>query len=802
MIKKVLHLIAVFLLPVALLSQHTVSGKVVEENSGTPVGYASIRIFKTADSTLVTGAISDEAGQFLASTPSGVYYAVVDFIGFSPFRTADFTLSGQRSSFQLGTLKISSAGHALDEVVIQAEKSTMELSLDKKVFNVGKDLGNAGGSASEILSNIPSVSVDQDGNVKLRGNDNVRILIDGKPSGLVSFKGSAGLQQLQGSMIEKVEIITNPSARYEAEGMSGIINIVLKKEKRQGFNGAFEVLAGYYQNLGLAANVNYRHRKVNFFVNYGVGYRNLPGVGALYQELYSNDTTFILQQDSGSKTIGWSNNIKGGVDFFLNSHNTLTASYLLRRTDYLRTNDITYQDFIGNRDNPVAITTRNQREIEDEPNSEYALNWKKTFAREGHEIIADARFLDYWEHSDQTFMQESHFPDGSANEANSVLQKSLNDEYEKQYLLQLDYIHPFGKDGKVEVGARSSFRDMINDYGVDERLPSGLFVPLDSLTNYFIYNENIVAGYGIVGNKYKRISWQTGLRAEYTDVKTTLRETNQENPRDYLNFFPSVHFTYQLPKEHALQLSFSRRVRRPRYNDLRPFVTFMDSRNYWSGNPDLNPEFTNAFEVGHIKHFEKGSLSSSAYFRHTDGKVERIRRVDEQGFSSTRPENLLDENAFGLEFVGQYSPAKWWKMDLNFNFFRSITDGSNINTDYTSDTYSWFTRHTSRFSLPRTVDIQVRGNYEAPQQTPQGRRKAVYFIDFGVNKDVFHEKGTLTLSISDVLNSRRWQNVTEGPNFYASSVWQGRKRQINLTLNYRLNQSKPTPKTGPGGEEG
>ena len=780
----------------------TIAGKVMEASTSTPLAYASIRVFNSSDSALVTGAVTNEKGLFSMTTNFGRYYAIIDFIGFKPQYLPVFTLDKSKPSVDLGVVLLASSENALNEVVIQAEKSTMELTLDKRVFNVGKDLSNAGGSASDILGNIPSVSVDQDGNVKLRGSDNVRILVDGKPSGFVSFKGGAGLQQLQGSMIEKVEIITNPSARYEAEGMSGIINIILKKEKREGFNGSFEVVAGQPDNYGLAANVNYRHRKLNFFINYGIGWRDQPGRGSLYQEVYSHDTTFILEQNSESHTKGWSNNIKGGLDFFFNPKNTLTASYLLRRTDFQRLNDITYNDFLFNTGNPTTVTNRNQNEIEDEPNSEYALTWKKTFTRQGHELTADARFLDYWEHSDQTFTQIGSYADGSANEQNTMVQKSLNDEYEKQYLLQLDYVRPVGKDGKVEMGMRSSFRDMINDYGVTGQDQSGSWAPLDSLTNYFIYNENIIAGYGIYGNKIKRFSYQLGLRGEYTDVKTTLRKTNEVHPRNYANLFPSVHLTYQLARQNALQVSYSRRVRRPRYNDLSPFTTFSDNRNYWSGNPDLNPEFTNAFELGHIKYFEKGSFSSSAYYRHTYGKIERIRRVDANGYSSTRPENLVGEDAFGLEFTGQYNLVKWWKVDLNFNFFRSITDGSNINAAYGSDTYSWSARQTSRFSLPKDIDIQVRGNYEAPQQTPQGSREAMYYLDLGANKDVLKGKGTITLSVSDVFNTRRWRNTTEGDNFYARGTYQWRRRQINLTFNYRLNQNKLAGKPSGAGDEG
>ena len=765
------------------------TGKIIDSQTSTPLSYASVRVLKNSDSTLLSGNITGENGAFSVETPFGQAYAVVEFIGYKPLKLAAFTLSKEHATHDLGVIKLSSTATTLNEVVVQAEKSTMELSLDKKIFNVGKDLSNAGGSATDILSNIPSVSVDVEGNVKLRGSENVRILIDGKPSGLVSFKGSAGLRQLQGSMIEKVEVITNPSARYEAEGMSGIINIVLKKEQKQGLNGSFELITGYPMNNGVAANMNYRHKKVNFFINYGIAYRRQPGIGSQYQEVYAHDTTFITQMDRAGNVTGFANNIKGGIDYFINPKNTLTAFYLLRRTDVRRITDLTYKDYLFKTDNLTLRTERQQDETETEPNSEYALTYKKTFDKKGQELVADFRILDYWERSDQIFTQNAFLADGSVNATNTKIQKSLNDEFEKQYMFQLDYVQPIGKEGKFETGLRSSFRDMINDYTVTEKDKTGNFATLPGLDNYFIYDENIHAVYAILGNKQGNflINLVFGRNNRY---KNDALQTNETYPRQYANLFPSAHFTYKLPKENAIQLSYSRRLRRPQYNELSPFVTFSDNRNFFSGNPSLNPEYSHAFDLGHIKYFEKGSLTSSIYYRHTTDKIQNIRRVDNLGFATSLPENLLVEDAFGAEFTSQYTLVKWWKLDFNFNFFRAITDGSNIDALYKSDTYSWFVRQTSKFSLPHAIDLQVRGNYEAPQKLPQGERKSLYYIDLGMNKDILKGNGTLTLNVSDLFNSRKNRFITEGANFYTSGYFQGRRRQTNLTFIYRLNQGK------------
>lgn len=795
-------------MPASAQSPGEVKGKILDSLSSAPVSFATIRIFSSDEKQLIAGDISHDAGDFSVAVPYGKYYAEIDFMGYESKRTANFTVSNDNRIHDLGTIRLATSVSTLEEVVVQAEKSTMELSLDKKVFNVGKDLANAGGSANDILMNIPSVSVDPEGTVKLRGSDNVRILIDGKPSGLVSFKGGSGLQQLQASMIERVEVITNPSARYEAEGMAGIINIVLKKERNQGFNGSFEVITGHPTNLGGAANLNYRHRKINFFINYSIAFREQPGDGRLYQEVYDmdkasdgsvhrGDTTFILKQNTNGLITGFNTNIRGGLDYYFNEKNILTVSYLYRRSNASRITDIRYDDYLFDESNTVGFTKRRQDEDEVEPNSEYSLIYKKAYEQKGHELTGEIKFLDNWESSDQWFMQDKFATDGLIQ--SSTLERSVNDEFEKQWLFQLDYIRPLGKEGKVELGARSSFRDMVNDYIVTRRNEQGEFEPITDLNNIdldnvFVYDENIHAVYGILGNKTKKFSYQAGLRAEWTDVKTTLKETGDENPRKYANLFPSAHLTYDLPKENAIQVSYSRRVRRPFYNDLSPFMTFSDSRNYFSGNPDLNPEFSNVYELGHIKYFEKGSFSSSVYYRDTEDKIDRIRTVNEEGNSVTLPQNLLSEQATGIEFSSTYSPTSWWKLDFNFNFFHADIDGSNIIETYKASTNSWFVRQTSRFTLAKSFDIQIRGNYEAPQNTAQGRRKSLYYADFSMSKDILKGRGTINFNVLDLFNTRRMRSISEGANFYTDSDFQGRRRQFNLTFNYRIKQAKQMKK--------
>ena len=771
-----------------------IKGQLLDSSDHKPLAFASIQVSKSAGNQLITEKLTSADGKFEISVPYGNYSIRFNFIGYGTVTKKNISINEKNTSIQLGSISMLISNQSLKEVVVQAEKSSMQLALDKKIFNVGKDLANAGGSASNILMNIPSVSVDPDGGVKLRGSDNVRILIDGKPSGLVSIKGGAGLQQLQASMVERVEIITNPSARYEAEGMAGIINIVLKKDRRQGFNGSFEVITGNPTNFGGAANVNYRKNKFNFFVNYGITYRVQPYYNDLTQEVYRHDSTFITQQHNKGSFTGYNNNIRGGLDYFFNEKSVLTAAYMYKKSKGKRLTSILYNDYLFSEKNLTDYVKRTQDEDEIEPYTDFTVDYKKSFAQKGHELTAEFKYLDYWENSDQIFTQHTFGPTNIEDLKQSIIQHSVNIEFEKQYLVQVDYTKPIGKDGKFETGLRSSLRNMVNDYLVTQKNSSGGFDPLPGFDNAFIYNENIHGAYGIYENKQDKLSYQLGLRAELTDVETRLDRTNQKNPRNYGNLFPSSHVTYQLPNNNGLQISYSRRIRRPVYNDLSPYATFSDSRNFSGGNPNLNPEFSNVFELGHLKTFDKGSISSSVYYRSTTGRIERIRYVDALGNASTRPENLLSEKAYGVEFTSGFTPKNWWKLDFNANFFHANIDGSNILATYKTATYSWFARQTSRFSFKKKFDVQIRINYEAAQRTVQGLRKAMYYTDLSMSKEVLKDRGTLSLNVLDVFKTRKAKYIYNGANYHYDGYGRYSPTQVNLTFSYRIKQSTSAKK--------
>lgn len=774
-----------------------IKGKVVDGSEGQPLDYATVTIFSKKDSSMVTGGITDEKGKFEIETKKGRFFAKVEFLSFQTRTIENIPFGEDQIVADLGTIALAADATTLSEIEVRAEKSQMQMSLDKRVFNVGKDLANTGASAQDILDNVPSVSVDVEGNVSLRGNENVRILVNGKPSSLVGVDNANGLRSLPSNLIDKVEVITNPSSRYEAEGSTGIINIVLKKDRKKGINGSFDATVGLPETYGLGVNMNFRREKVNLFANYGLSYRSNVGGGFNNQERYRDNETFIQDQTRNSERGGWSNTVRFGADYYINKQNTLTTSFMYRKSDEDNFGFLTYRDYIGNRnlENLQAVTERRDDEKEDEKAIQYSVNYKKTFSKKGQELTATVQFEEDSEIEGSDYTEKYFDSNYTATDQADLLQESNNEEGEKEWLFQLDYVNPISKEGKFEIGLRSSIRDIRNDYEVNE-FDDNIWQPLldfkgNPLSNNFSYDEDIHAIYTNIGDKKGKFSYQFGLRGEYSHVVTQLIETKEINDRSYFNLFPSAFFSYDLPKQNAIQLSYSRRIQRPRFWYLNPFFSFSDSRNQRTGNPNLDPAFTHSLELGHIKYFDKGTVSSSLYYRYSEGTIERsVRTVINDQETLSRPENLKDENAYGLEFTISYNPNKWWRLNSDLNFYRAITDGTNVQPDLMSDTYTMQGRLTSRMTFWKEIDFQLRGSYRAPRQTPQGNRKALYSLDLGINRDVLKKKATLTLSVRDLLNSRKYRYDTILDNFYSEGEFQWRGRTATLTFNYRLNQKK------------
>lgn len=771
---------------------YRVSGAIVDDQN-VPVPFANAAVYSNLDSTLVGGTASDESGRFAIPLKPGNYYFKISFLSYREKTIPNVNVINR--DLNMGTIVLEPDSRVLETVEIEGERSQMELQLDKRVFNVGTDLSTSGGSAADVLNSVPSVNVEVDGTVSLRGNENVRILINGKPSGLTSRDPDA-LRNLQANLVERVEVITNPSSRYEAAGEVGIINIVLKKNQTNGLNGTFTGVLGHPDYLGGSYSLNLRRKKVNLFSSYGMDFRKRPGYSTLYQRF--DDGARETRQDGDMTRSELSHNIMGGLDYYIDDNNTITGSIMYNFGDGLNRSTLTYNDFLNG--SPAGTTVRTDREEEDEENIEASMHYKHEFSKEDHTLTADFQYNKRLDGETSDFTQ-------TEDDNSTILQRAENIAEDNNWFVQTDYVHPFGTDGKAEAGLRSTTRTVNNEYALEELQGDGTWMVFPAFNNNLVYTERIHAGYVMAGNKFNRVSVQAGLRGEYSDITTELTETDELNHREYFNLFPSVNLGYEITKNKTLQLSYSKRINRPHFRELLPFSNFSDSRNFFQGNPNLNPEYTHSFETGYLVNWQNGSILSSAYYRHRVGDIQRVVHVDEEGTTRILPINIGTTNAYGLEFNFSYTVGRWWDINSSANFFRAITAGMYEGQDLSRDTYAFHTRTTSRMKISDGFEFQTSFFYRGPRRTTQGRQLAAYSLDLAIAKDVFKGKGTITANVRDLLNTRKWRSITEieEDNYYAESTRQWAPRQVRLTFTYRLNQMKNRDRDrnrGSGEDEG
>ncbi|MEL7003654.1 MAG: TonB-dependent receptor, partial [Bacteroidota bacterium] len=641
-------------------SQVELRGRVLDAATDKPLEYANVAVYSLPDSSLANGGITNAKGNFSLFVGPGNYFVQIQFISYQIKTIPAVTVDAGINDLNLGITKMALDVETLEEVVVQAERDQVEMKLDKRVVNVGKDASNAGRNAADILDNVPSVSVDQEGNVSLRGSENVRILIDGKPSGLIGISSSDGLRQLQGDVIESIEVVTNPSARYDAEGNAGIINIILKKDRKKGLNGSINLNTGYPDNHGASVNFNFRREKVNFFVNYNIQYRRRPGEGSNLQLFNLSDSSYISDQSTDFERGGLSNSVRTGFEYFLTNRNTITASFLYRNSNDQNERSTRFRDFDGS-NQLFQESVRDEEEDEDDINYQYDLSYRRTFKNKRQLLTADIQYRDNSEVELADITENTLF-----TLADFVIddnpQNSDNQELEESWLVQADYVHPIGLKGKFETGYRGNFRKLANNYLV-QTLVDGQLINDTNLSNNFRYTENVNAAYAIYGDELNKFSYLLGLRLEATDIEINLLQTDERFSKQYTDLFPSAFLTYKIAQGNSIQASYSRRIRRPRSRNLNPFpFSINDNRNLRTGNPDLDPTYTDSYEIGYLKTWKKSSLYSSFYYRQTKGVVQRItRRVDTVNISS--PVNLSTENAYGFEFNYNYDITDWWKIN-------------------------------------------------------------------------------------------------------------------------------------------
>jgi len=774
-----------------------ITGKIIEKATNLPLGYATVTLTNSQRPEIVTGGMTDEQGNFSVEANAGTYDVKFEFIS---FKIIDLKQQSLTEDKNFGTVSLEAEAEMLEAVEIRAERSTVEIKLDKKVYNVGSDMIVKGGTISDVLDNVPSVSVDVEGNVSLRGNENVRILIDGRPSGGVNIADV--LKLLPADSVDKVEVITNPSARYDAEGGGGIINIVLKKGKNQGITGTVTLSTGDPANHGFTGTVNYKTDQFNLFTTQGYSYRKGPGnsmTDTEYLDQDSGETTGFLEERRNNERLNKSYNGNFGIDLFLDKSTTWTNTFSYRRSSGENPDNVLQRHFDEFK-SLESVTNRFNSQDDKDENIEFSSNLIKKFNDNGHQLTIDASVSK----SNDDENSGISFTDTSVltNVSTSGNQRTASLQEQNRTLLQADYVLPFGN-SQFEAGYRGNFTDLTTDYAVED-FENGSWVNNANYTNILQYKENVNALYTQFGSKINsKISYLLGLRWEDSNIEVNQFTTNDFRNKKYNNFFPSAFLAYEFSEGTSASISYSRRISRPRSRSINPFSNLTSNINQFRGNPDLDPSLSDAFDLGFLKKWDKITFNTSMYFNRTQDAVQFVRNVETNTDGTqilvTSPRNIGVEDRFGFEFTLSYNPYKWWRMNSNFNLFRNQTKGDYTFTnlfnqeetiDFSNTAYSWFARINSRINLPLGIDWQTNGTYNAPQTNAQGKSKGIASMNLAFSKDVLKDKATIALNVNDVFNSRKRISETNLPTQNTYSEMQWRERQITLTFTYRFNKKK------------
>lgn len=720
----------------------TITGTVVEESGNQPIAFATVLVSENDTQKPITGATTLEDGSFTLETDATNFYIEISFLGFQKKTFGQPpTLTG---SIDLGTVQLVEDAEQLKEVVVEGEISRTEFKLDKRVFNVGKDLSSTGASALEVLNNVPSVNVNIEGQVSLRGSQGVQMLINGKPSIIASEEGNA-LGTITADMIDRVEVITNPSAKYDAEGTSGIINIVLKKEERKGLNGSISVNTGTPAGHSVGVSLNRRTEKFNLFSQLGVGVRDLPNdLETRNVDLVNN--TKILSNGTEFRNETYYNFVLG-TDYHINDKNVLTLSGNFAMEIEEQPSNTNFASLDAN-DEIVSQWERTEVTEARNPKFQYELQYKKEFENDEDHTLLFSGLGRYFGKD-----QSSEFINSTISGVdNDATQQTRTDFKEAVYTFKLDYTNPFTEEWTLETGAQYVLNDVSNDYEVND-LVNGSFVNDPGLTNIFNYDQNVLGLYGTGAYEGKKWGIKGGVRFEQTDLNTILATTNENNDQNYTNFFPSLHSSYKFSDNLSLQAGYSKRIYRPRMWDLNPFFNIRNNFSIRQGNPELQPEFTDSYEITSIYILGKTSLNFGVYHRYTTDVIERVSTF-ENNVSTFKPENIGTNKATGIEFNAKYSPANWLILNGDFNYRQFQRDGIFETTVFDFNGNQWSSKLMTKIKFPADFDLEMTGNYRSSYRTVQSEMSEQLFMDLGLRKNILKGKAVLNLSIRDLFASR------------------------------------------------
>ena len=769
--------------------QIVLSGTIADADSGEPLPYATVSAINR-EGDLADGGIADENGFFKLNIPPNNYTLNFENIGFESVAT---DIKPYTSNTNIGTIMLVSSVESLEGVDVVGQSAEVEIRLDKRVYNVGKNNLIRGGTVSDVLENVPSVSVDIDGNIELRGNNNVRILVDGKPSGLVGLGGIDALTRLPAESIEKVEVITSPSARYQAEGATGIINIILAKRFLKGLNGVFNLSAGKNETYSGSANLNYRKGKFNFFTNSGYSDRTNKGKAVqdnVYKTPLESVERYIEKRLFNRIRQGF--NINVGLDFQMTEKSSLTMSYLTNERDG---DDRTINEQSQYQTDGVLVTNRFENEIDQEDSNQFSVDFEHQFNKQGHKLTATLQT----ERNDETEISDinSFFENGQTSDDSEI---NSTVESQERNLAQVDYVYPIGKNTQFEAGYRSTDNKRMIDFEVQIIDDNDTATIDQNLSNVLDFEQEVHALYTQYGKKINSFSFLTGLRFENTRIFVEqLDSSSPLNNKNYNDYFPTLNLGWEISPTASVTLGYNRRISRPNAWTLNPFQSRSSKTSYFQGNPKLDPSYSNGVDIGYLKQYKKVTLNSSVYYRKSTDAVSRVAIVtDETVFVNgietpvirRLPINLGTVEQFGVEFNTSLRLVKGMRTNASVNFFRRIEEGNYQGMSYDTDNTSWSGNLSNSYRLPFAIQSQFSLRYRGPNESSFGKSKGFLYTDLALSKDLLNDNATINFRFSDLFNTGKYDYQTITPVAVTDGIYQRREPTYILTFTYRFRQEK------------
>lgn len=757
-----------------------IRGTVVDKTSGTALESATVQVFNSTDSSLYSGASTDKDGSFVInSVQEGLYTVKVSYIGYATAVAKNVNVTGDKKEINFGTVKLEVNSEMTQEINVEGEAPTMTMEGGKKIYDAKKDLTAQNGNVLDLLKNVPSITVDNDGNVSLRGSSNVKILIDGKPSALLS-NGTQVLQNIPASNIDKVEIINNPSAKFEAEGVSGIINLVLKQGKNgDNYSGNAKVNGGTEDKYNFSTGGTMKKNNITVYGNYSYWNYNLPGRSTIDRVSFASIDSRLVNQELLWHYKGISHYGSFGLDYDINKLNTLSlvANVFQYKRDITAMNSLKFYNV--NNINTSNFHSNND-DARDGLNLDATLTYSKKFETKGKDLTA---FINYSRRREDSPISYTNF------DSTNIAYYTKKDSYYIFKFLngQLDYTHPFGEEGKLEAGLKSNARFINGElsYSYLDNV-TGNWMPTPGKDNDADYKDVISAFYATYSNKYKDFSYQGGIRGEHTYLDFSILKGTKSYNRDYFDLFPSLSLSQNIGKENQFQLTYSRRINRPNLFFLNPFVEQFDEFTKRSGNPYLNPEYINSVELGYTRYVPIGSIAVSGYYRNTKDVINYVSTVDSNGVTFSSPENRGKSNTYGVEMILQGGFAKWWTFNSSIDYFSTnVFNNTGIN-DFDKTYNAWSVRFSTNAAIPDLFDVQLFYFYMGKQLSSQGEISPFQMMNLAIQKSFFDKKLILGFRINDLLNQQKFNMLSAGSDFSQTIYQKVNSRAAFFTLTFNF----------------